>query len=321
MVLLIVLLLILGFRVVLLILAGTLVAAFFMGIAGFIHSKTSLNRGFCLLISVLLVLGITIGLSFVLAPSISEQVEALKTQLPEASDKAMSQLEDSSFGSFLIEQVESLDLEPKGSQITSFFGSLGGILSTIYIVLFLGMFFMLSPQIYLDGFVSLFPKKRRSRAREVLVTMGSTLQSWLLGKLISMLIVGVLTGIGLAILGIPLVLSLALFAALISFIPNFGPLLALLPAVLLAFMDSPTTALYVVILYIAIQAVESNLLTPMIQKKMISLPMAMILIAQVVLGLFTGILGIILAVPLVAVIIVLIRMVYIEDILQDKTIQ
>ncbi|WP_276167373.1 AI-2E family transporter [Zobellia alginiliquefaciens] len=311
------LLLLNGFRVILLILAGILVAAFFLGIAKFIQSKTPLSQKYSLLVSVLLVVGTMVGISFALAPSISQQVSSLEEQLPRAADETFNKIEHTTFGSFIIKRVKEMDLQPESGQIKQLFGSLGGTLSTVYIVVFLGIFFTVDPKAYLRGMVVLFPKTRRNRAREILVEMGHTLQKWLLGKLLSMLIVGVLTGIGLVLLGVPLALTLAIFAAIISFIPNFGPLLSLIPAFLLAFMVSPTTALYVVLLYIAVQALESNLLTPLIQKKMISLPMALILIAQVTLGIFTGVLGVILAVPLVAILIVLIKKVYIEDLLSD----
>lgn len=318
---LLVLLVLFGFRVILLILAGVLVAAFFLGIASFIENKTPLNHNFSLAISMLLVLGILIGTSYALMPHISEQVATLKEELPKAATGTLDNIRDTQVGSLLVERIENMELNAKQGQIASFFGSVFGLFSTLYIILFLGIFFTVAPETYLNGMVKLFPKTHRSRSKEILVAMGKTLKNWLLGKLFSMLIVGVLTGIGLSILGIPLALTLAIFAALISFIPNFGPLIALVPAFLLAFMESPTTALYILILYGGIQALESNILTPMIQKKMIALPMAMILIAQIVLGLFTGILGVILAVPLVAILMVWVKMAYIEDVLGDYTIE
>ncbi len=318
---LLVLLLLKGFRVILLILGGILVAAFFLGIADFIHSKTPLNKKISLWIAVILVLAISAGVSLALAPRIAEQTSSLQRKLPKAASQTLNEINNTEFGSFLVQQVKSLELNPKGGEVAKFFGSLLGVLSTTYIIVFLGIFFMVAPKKYLNGLVLLFPKSKRKRTEDILVTMGRTLQSWLLGKLLSMLIVGILTGIGLSLLGVPLALTLAIFAAFISFIPNFGPLIALLPAFLLAFTVEPLTALYVGILYTAIQAVESNVLTPIIQKKMIALPMAMVLIAQVVLGLFTGILGVILAVPLMAVIMVLIKMAYIEDVLKDDSIE
>ena len=317
---LLVLLILFGFRVILLILAGILVATFYLGIANFIKSKTSLNKNLSLLLSIFLVLGVFVGTSFALAPRISSQIKSLESKLPNAAENTFEKLKNTEVGAIILEKAEGLELNADNGQIANFFGSLFGIFSTLYIILFLGLFFMLAPNLYVDGFIKLFPKSRRKRTEEILNTMGKTLSSWLLGKILSMLIVGVLTGIGLYILGIPLALTLAIFAGLISFIPIFGPLIALLPAFLLAFTESPTTALYAVLLYIGIQAIESNLLTPMIQKNMISFPTAMILIAQIVLGVFTGILGVILAVPLVAMIIVLVKMAYIEDVLHDRSI-
>jgi len=318
---LLVFLILMGFRVILLILAGILLAAFFLGIAGFIEGKTPLNQNFSLALAVILVLGVLIGVSYALAPHISEQVATLKEELPKAADETLGNIKDTQIGSLLVERIESMEINAKSGQITSFFGSIFGLLSTLYIILFLGIFFMVAPKTYLNGMVTLFPKLRRDRVREILIAMGKTLKSWLLGKLLSMLIVGILTGIGLSLFGVPLALTLAIFAAIISFIPNFGPLIALVPAFLLAFTESPSTALYVLLLYGGIQALESNILTPMIQKKMISFPVAMILIAQIVLGLFTGVLGVILAVPLVAVIMVGVKMAYIEDVLKDTSIE
>jgi len=317
---LLVLLILFGFRVILLILGGILVATFFLGTADFIASRSPLNRMISLMLSVILVLGVLIGTSILLAPQIAEQVSAMSDQLPKAANKTISDIKSSEVGRIVVGHIEEMNMSAGRGEITRFFGSIFGTASTLYIILFLGIFFMVAPNKYVSGLVKLFPKTRRKRVEEILTTMGKTLSSWLLGKLLSMLIVGVLTGIGLTILDIPLALTLAIFAALISFIPNFGPIIALAPAFLLAFTQSPSSALYVVLLYIGIQAIESNILTPLIQKKMISFPMAMILIAQVVLGIFTGILGIVLAVPLVAVIVILIKMAYIEDVLGDTSI-
>ena len=314
------LLLIFGFRIILLILSGILVASFFLGIAQFIESRTPLGRKFALIISVLVVNGILIGGIFILAPQITSQIDALRDELPKAANETYQKIENTELGGLLISQFKGIDISEKQKEILNFFGSLFSIISTIYIVLFLGLFFMINPTMYKDSFVKLFPLSKRKRTDEILETMGRTLQSWLLGKLFSMLIVGILTVIGLSILDVPLALTLGIFAALISFVPNFGPILALVPAFFLAYTESSSMALYVTLLYIGIQAIESNILTPLIQKKMISFPMAMVLIAQIILGLFTGILGVILAVPLVAIIMVAIKMAYIEDVLGDKEI-
>lgn len=312
-----------GFKVLLLALAGILISIFFHGIASILQSKLPLKRTPALIISVLLFIMVSSGISLLLYPQVSTQINSLEKELPEAASSAKEKIEETEVGQWLIGQIKTISEQSEGGgeKITSFFSSFFGGLGDIYIIFFLGIFFMAQPDLYKRGIITLFPKHKRKRAKEVVNTLGYTLKRWLLGKLFSMLIVGILTGIGLAILGIPLALTLALFAAVVSFIPNFGPIISLIPAFLLALTKGTDYALYVVILYIVVQAIESNLLTPLIQKKMISFPMAMILLAQVLLGIFTGGLGLILAVPVIAIVMVMIKMLYIEDILGDTSVE
>jgi predicted PurR-regulated permease PerM len=133
-----------------------------------------------------------------------------------------------------------------------------------------------------------------------------------------MVFIGLLTWLGLYILGVPLSLTLGLLAGLLSFIPNFGPIISALPAILLAFIESPMKAVYVLILFVIVQIIESNIVTPLIERETVELPPALTIIFQLVLAVLIGGLGLVLATPLLAVIMVLIQMVYIEDILGDK---
>jgi predicted PurR-regulated permease PerM len=149
-------------------------------------------------------------------------------------------------------------------------------------------------------------------------TLGFTLRWWLIGRLMDMTLVGVLSGVGLWLLGIPLALSLGILAGLLNFIPNIGPLLAAVPAVLLALTEGAPQALYVIILYMGIQSLESYLVVPLIQKKLISMPPVLIFIAQLSMALMFGVLGLLLATPMAAVLLVLVKMIYIEDILGEE---
>ena len=196
--------------------------------------------------------------------------------------------------------------------LQQFFQSTFGVLGDLYVVLFIGIFFTISPKTYINGFVQIIPVKGQDKAQQVLDTLGEQLRKWLKGTLFSMFVVFVLTAIGLAIIGIPLWLVLALLAGLISFIPNFGPMLALIPAVLVGLMDSPQTALIILGLYILIQFIESNFITTAIQKKLINMPPALILIAQLFMGSLTGAWGLILALPVILIIIVLVQELYIK---------
>ena len=119
-------------------------------------------------------------------------------------------------------------------------------------------------------------------------------------------------------MGVPLALTLGLIAGLLSFIPNFGPILSAVPAVLLAFIYSPMTAAYVIGLFIGVQLIESNLVTPFIERKTVELPPALTIIFQLVFAITLGGLGLVLATPLLAMLMIFIQMIYLEDILGDR---
>jgi predicted PurR-regulated permease PerM len=130
--------------------------------------------------------------------------------------------------------------------------------------------------------------------------------------------IGILTTIGLWILGIPLAPTLGLLTGILAFIPNFGPILSAIPPMLLGLMISPMDAVYVILLYIIVQAIESNIVTPQVQKRTVSMPPVLGMVGQLLFGVFFGFLGLLLATPLVASIIVMVRMLYVEDVLGDK---
>ncbi|MCB1023830.1 MAG: AI-2E family transporter, partial [Acidobacteria bacterium] len=200
------------------------------------------------------------------------------------------------------------------------FSSTFGAAANVLVILLLAIYLASEPQTYITGLIKLFPIGRRERIRDVAVEIGETLRWWLVGKFFSMLIIGFLTTIGLSIIGVPLALSLGIVAALLAFIPNFGPIVAVIPAVLFALAESPVKAIYVLILYLSIQLVESYLITPMIERETVSLPPVLTIFFQIFLGVLVGGLGLILATPLLTVIIVIVKMLYIEDILGDSDV-
>ncbi|MDN3690115.1 AI-2E family transporter [Cyclobacterium jeungdonense] len=313
-----------AFKVLLLILAAGLVAALFRGIADYIHRYVKIPMGWSLLVSVLLVIGFFALAGFLIAPQVGDQVNQLAEKFPETVQSARDQLNQSKQGRKLLDQIPEDPqkwLQEKSGvlkQSMGVFSATFGVLTDLYIIFFIGMFIMAQPEPYQKGIVSLVPIPNRERAQEVLDKLGITLQRWIAGKLFSMLVVAVLTSLGLWLLGVPLALALGFIAGLLAFVPNFGPLVALIPAVLVGLMEGPSTALYVVLLYIGIQAVESNLITPLVQKQMVYLPPAVLLIGQVLLGILVGGLGLILATPIIAIVMVLVKMLYVENVLGDS---
>jgi predicted PurR-regulated permease PerM len=197
--------------------------------------------------------------------------------------------------------------------ITSkFFSSTFGILSDIYIILLLGIFFIASPLTYKKGIVHLLPPNAKYTGAELLNEIHSVLRNWIKGQLFGFIFIAVLTGLGLWIIGMPLILTLALIAGLLNFVPNFGPIIALVPACLVGLMQGPTTAILVLCLYTVIQAVQSAVTQPLIQQKMVSIPPAIIIFGQVAMGLLGGFWGVLLATPVIAIIITLVNKLYVE---------
>ena len=130
--------------------------------------------------------------------------------------------------------------------------------------------------------------------------------------LFSMVLITILIAVGLSIMGIPAALVLGLITGILEIVPNFGPLLAMIPGVLLAFTIGPDTAIIVALIYIVSQTIVVNIVTPLIQKKMINMPPALTLISQLIMGTLSGALGIVLAVPLLAMLIIVIDELYVK---------
>ncbi|QXP74309.1 AI-2E family transporter [Tenacibaculum sp. AHE15PA] len=301
------------FRVFLLVLAGTLIALVFRGISDFIQKKTNWKDGICVAISIITILILFSGLFWLIGAKVQSQTAELMENLPQTIDTAKSKLQDTSIGKTIIEELSSEKTIKKAQDFAGgFFKSSFGVFGDLYVVLFIGIFFTVSPKIYTKGIVQLMPIRKQNKAKDVLNKLGAQLRNWLKGKLLSMLIVFVLTAIGLAVIGIPLWLVLAFLAGLISFIPNFGPIIALIPAVLLALSQSPEKALIVIGLYMLIQFIESNFITILIQKKLINMPPALIIISQLVMGILTGGWGLVLATPITVIVIVLVQQLYIK---------
>jgi predicted PurR-regulated permease PerM len=137
--------------------------------------------------------------------------------------------------------------------------------------------------------------------------------------MVSMTVVGLLTWIGLTIIGVPSALTLALVAAILEFVPFIGPIVAAVPALLLAFAQSPETAIWVAILFFGIQQFEGNILEPLVQQRAVSIPPAVLLFAIVAGGLLFGIIGILFAGPLTVVSYVLVKRLYVREALHTKT--
>ncbi|SNB46897.1 AI-2E family transporter [Geobacter sp. DSM 9736] len=306
----------------LLVFAGILVAVLLRAPASWVAARSPLSGGWSVALFILFLALVLWGGGKLVAAPVIAQLTELSVALPEKAAQVKQHLLIQPWGEKVVDQVESINWTSRRINVL---GRMTGALSTAFgwvanlvIICFLGLYLAFQPDPYVNGLVRLFPVPRRHRVRQVLERISHTLRWWLVGTFLSMTMVGVLTWLGLWLLGMPLALALALLAAVFAFVPYLGPILSAVPAVLLAFTQSPQQALYVVLLYLAVQAVESNLLTPLVQQQAVEMPAAMMLFAQITLGVLVGGIGVVLATPLAAAAMVAVRMLYVEDVLGDS---
>jgi len=283
------------------------------------------SRGVAIALTAVLFLGVLTGFLFVIVPPFVDQLQQLAALIPIGLDRIQSWIEwlqdfitqqkalqiDSLSG--LTGQLQSFVSRQFGNFFTLFSDSIGILLNTLF-VLVLSIMLLANPSAYQTGFVLLFPSFYRRRIRDVLKQCNTALGGWSIGVLFNMTVIAVFSGIGLWILQVPLTLANAILAGILTFIPNVGPTLSVIPPAALALLDAPWKALAVVILYVAIQQLESNVLTPLVMEKQVSLLPAVTLSSQVIFASFFGFLGLFLALPLVVVLQVWIKELLVKDI-------
>lgn len=250
-----------------------------------------------------------------LVPQIIEQISQLAGQLPEALDSVRLWIESKTGltkDAEAIQRIEQQVAEFVGRFVPLAFNLITTALGSFAIVI-LAIFLATQPQVYRDMLLRAVSPPSRDRAARIYDEAGRSLRNWVIGKALTMALVGVLTWIGLEFLfDIPGALALAALAALLEFIPNFGPTIAAAPAVIAAFAISPATALYVAIFYFVLQQLQSAVTVPLVERRAVDIPPAALLIWQLMLAVAFGILGLFIATPLLAVIVVAARVLYLE---------
>ncbi|ABA57938.1 Protein of unknown function UPF0118 [Nitrosococcus oceani ATCC 19707] len=309
-------------HLLLLVFAGILLAVFLRGTAGWLSDRVPLSMGWALTLVVFLLFYCMVIGALLLGPTIANNFNDLAQIIPQAVEQLREfvkrhEAADGLLDRFLQQDKSVFLTQEMFTRIAGVFSSLLGLAASFLIIFANGLYFSVEPNVYIRGVIYLFPKRKQARFRAVLSELGHVLRWWLVGRIASMAVVGVLTWGGLLWLGIPSAAALAFLAAVLSFIPNIGPLVSVVPAVLVGWMQGPMSALYVILLYTIIQTLESYLITPLIQRRAIMLPPALILTVQLAMGMAFGVFGVLLATPFAVVILVLVQMLYVEDVLEN----
>jgi len=247
------------------------------------------------------------------------QLASLAGQLPGAWSEVQLRLAGSPVGGYVLENLQRL--RPEGGMLVGWASSLVGnsaaATAGLVIMLFAGLYLGFHPQTYVGGLVRLFPLRHRPRASVVLAACGLALQRWVVGQTVAVALMTVSVSIGLTLAGVPNAMALGVLAGIGQLVPVIGPLISMVPGLVVAAAVGPAAAPWALAVYVGGMLVAGNLVTPMLISRMVQLPMAVTLFAILALGVLLGPLGALFATPLAVVAFVAIRMVYIGDMLGD----
>lgn len=321
-------------EVVMIVFAAVLAAVLLRGAAAWVGRLAGIGTGWGLLAVVVLLVGFFGGLGWWFGPDLAHQAAQLQDSMGRQLAALRAQMQQTDWGRGLLARLPfglgsdgAASTGPgasPGSGVGSVLPRLAGVLAgalwsvlgllgTVGLILVAALYMAAAPAQYVHGVAHLLPKAQRPTTRRVMDRVGHDLRGWLVGQFLDMLVVGALVGIGLWLLGMPLVFVLALIAALTNFVPYIGAIAGAVPAVLIALSMGWQQAIEVALLYTAVQTFEGNVTAPLIQQRTIALPPALTLVAQTALGLVFGLFGVILATPLTAAIIAAVQQLTDED--------
>lgn len=301
--------------------AAVLLAILLRMIAEPLLDYTPLPEGWAISCVALLVACLLFAIVWLAGSEISAQVYDVSQMLPQALRQLQEHIGDSRLAERLIAEARGGVPSAGGilSGITGVATSTIGALANVVLVLFGALYLALQPKLYRDGLVQMVPPGSQVRVAETLDACGRALRFWLLGQFVAMALVGTLTTVGLWLAGVPGYLALGLLAGLAEFVPFVGPIIAAVPALLLALMQDAETLFWTAAVYMTVQQLESNLINPVIVREMVALPPALTLFAIAAFGLILGLPGVLLATPLTVVAFVAVKRLWIREALNEAT--
>lgn len=303
---------------------AVIVAVLLRTIADPITRRTPLPDGVAVLVAALTVAALLAAAIWLFGSVIADQTQELVANLPTSAAELQSMVASWPFG----DQIAGLDGSGLIGGAGGLVGRVGGyavgtlgVITSFVLLIVAGVFLAANPRTYRDGLIVLFPPDRRPVLREAADTTGRALKAWLTGQLVDMVVVGVLTGVGVALVGLPSPLALGLIAGLLAFVPIVGAIAGAVPGLLLAAQGGWELMGWTLLVYVVVQQVEGNLIYPFIQKRAVELPPVLTMFGILAFGALFGFAGVLVAAPLLVVLFVNVRLLYLRKTLgEDITV-
>lgn len=306
------------FEVVILIFSAILTALLLSLVANPLEEHLKIQRWASVTAAAIVVIGVAGGAGYLFGTRLVTDIQDVLARMSAAQNSIRASLEGSDFGKMLLSQ-----LGPSSISVTqlasSIFSISANLIAGLVVAIISGAYLAAQPSLYLDGFLTLFPRTKRAYAEETVAAVGNGLFRWLEGQFISMALVGILSALATWLIGLPSPFALGLIAGITEFIPYVGPIIAAIPALLVAATNGWSFVLWTAVAYIGIHLIEGNFVAPLIQRQLVYVPPAIMLLGIASIGTIFGAGAVLFAAPIVVVVFVLIKKLYVRDSLGEQT--
>lgn len=313
--------------VLLMVFVAALFSLYLGGIADFLQARVNMPRGLGLACAVLVTALFGAGIGMLVVPPVLKQTQELIGALPREIDGWTQSLRELVTAYPVLSSVIHPDevqrqLSSLASNASSFLPAVLNFMRgfiDLSGILVMGIYLASRPEVYREGVIALSPPVHRELVRDILADLKRSLRAWIGGQMIAMMVLGVLTWIGLSILDVPFSLAFGVFTGVAVLVPFFGSLLStLLPAVLVVGQGGIVQALLVVLLGVVIHVIEGNIIHPLVMERRVHLPPVLSITSVLVMGELLGFIGLLVAVPVLATTMVIVRRIYVHRLLEGK---
>jgi len=311
---------------------AALISIYLAAFTDVLERRIGVPRWFGLSVALLVSLVGLVGIAWLVVPPVLLQTQDLLTALPKLLAQGEETLLRLASRYPVLLQLVSPGAEPGhgfdgalakiGAYFTGLFPYLFGAahaMVLVFSVLVMGVYMTLRPGLYTEGMIALAPPVHRDLVRDILDELGHTLRAWIVGQILAMTFLGTLTWIGLMLLQVPYALAFGVFTGLAVIVPFFGTLIStLLPALFVLSDAGPLHALFVVLLGVVLHLVEANFIHPLIMERQVNLPPVLSILSVLIMAKLLGAIGLLVAVPVLATVLVIVRRIYVERVLEGR---